>query len=369
MSNTKKSKAVKSRRAGQAKKSAAEPVGKRVGALGRASGAPPNGVAAQEFNHVELIGPGLTDVFAPTIETQIGQATEGATGRDRVDIKGENVIIPAVVAKEVDSPGGPCGPDSAARAKRLVQLKFLILADLRELSKLLTDAVARKIQLGEHLAEARDYYRSRRGEWEKFLKVISLKDRSAREAIAFYRNRAIIEGMRHGRAAIAVEEVRLALAKPKPRVGVSPVDPPGADEPRGRSSIPASGAGQVEESIGPLVPEVLPLGGPSDDPPAVVVENPQHSQARNRPGAAKPPTSAVAPRPPTDEELESNSYVGYFEGVAEMADELIEELEAGEHESIIEPLRSGVQILLVALDRLGAALEAIDRPGRSGQSG
>jgi hypothetical protein len=385
MSRKTGSKMVKGRRTGHAKESSAEPVAKTGRAPGRAGGAASNVVAANEDSRVELSGAGLTDESASSLESidlpPIGRDEGGNSHRDGECKVGDAAVpraarprraVPAVCAVPMerhppDAPVPRVVPDPRIQLKLL---KLAILADCKGLGALLSDAVDRKIGLGERLDRARELSKAVGGSWTAYLAECGLSERSAREAIAFFRKRTAIEGMRHGGAALKVSDVRFALAAPRTAKVVSPVINHQAEaDPSAGSPLQDPTAGQVDDAIVPLVREPLSLEAPSDGARAVLDDDKdrRHPGARN-PSLAAPPASAVRLRPPTDEELDSDPYAGYFEEVAGMAYSLILEVEAGEHGSIIEPILWGLDILHVALDRLGAALEALDGPGRWGQS-
>ena len=128
------------------------------------------------------------------------------------------------------------------------------------LSSLLSDALERKLRLGELLTEAKGRCKPRRGAWTVFLSSCGLNERTAREAIQFVRERATVDAQRHGRAGLTVSEVRIALAKPRK----APLDEQGTDnaEQAEQASLPPPGVvAQLCESV--TEPEREPHQGDS----------------------------------------------------------------------------------------------------------
>jgi hypothetical protein len=275
--------------------------------------------------------------------------------------------VGAALAPDEERPGVAGNRDPSEVAERLRRLKSMIRSDIRRLEELMWDAVARKIQLGGHLAEAQECCRGQRGAWTDFLKDSKVNDRTAREALAFFRNRAAIEGMRHGRAALAVADVRLALSKPRPSGGASSDNPSGVDDPHRGLPLSAPEVGAGEARVEPLVREPLPLVGSSDGACDVDSEDQRRFEAQEQLGPTAPVPPSVAPQPPAGNAIRADLELEYFEVFEGFADGAIRGLEAGRPNSTVEALRRVMPILHAALLRLDAALKSIDGAGRMSQ--
>jgi hypothetical protein len=145
----------------------------------------------------------VSESDAATVEIEPGVTSSGATG-NTVDKN-----------REDEEEAGACvlvAHEAPEHKDELATLANQIRDELSELGKILNNAVARKVRLGEMLQRAKAL--CKHGEWLSFLESIGFKPKSASENIKFFARRASIEEKRHGRAALTVEEVRLALAKP-----------------------------------------------------------------------------------------------------------------------------------------------------------
>ena len=159
-------------------------------------------------------------------------------------------------AKEGTHDDAPDGGSLPVLGDALTRLSAQVHDVLNELGLLLSNALERKLRLGELLVEARGLCKAKSGNWAAFLESCGLQERTAREAMQFFRRRAEIDEQRHGRAGLTVSEVRLALALPR-KVG------------RGKRSNPNAtndGGPAADSPSGAFVPSSAPVGREDEEP-------------------------------------------------------------------------------------------------------
>jgi hypothetical protein len=387
MNNKSDGKPAKVRRASNVDVGSAEQVEQEGGDADRKVGAPSKGVEG-DVPESEPSVPGGSDDHESVPGTSGSMPVDPETGSEPdpidaevVEGKADDVILPAARrgrgartagtgAGRVEAhPGAPADRESSDVAERLVSLKDLILSDVTRLAHLLADAVARKVRIGRHLAQAQECCLSAKVSWTGFLKGCGISDRTAREAIAFHRNEGVIEEMRHGRAALTVMDVRLATAKSRTVEGGSQGRRQGGDEPTGGSVPAGPRSGRGGPPIGPSIRNPLHLGGPSDVAPDAerVLEGRRHSVVLDEPGQGAPPASIAASQSLADDGPRSDESVEYFEAFEARADAMIDGLSAGANGSSVGRLLRAMPIIQAAVHRLDSALKALDGAEGRGQ--
>ena len=246
----------------------------------------------------------------------------------------------------------------------LADLVTQIMSEVDGLSALLDDALARKFKFGKLLDQAQKQCKALKVDWTGFLAVCGLKERTAREAIRFHKNRAQIEAERHGGAVLTVTAARAALSSPRAKGGpAGPPDPAAGSSPTGDSASP--------RVLPPPAPEGGEHGETSPRPGARVdLDDDRVVEAAEGPattpgvveeeGEGQPPppvlgdVQAATDDRPSDLEAAEEA----CEAIMRILAEQIARVESGEADQAIEALRRAAPMILQGFQWLDEALRA-----------
>jgi len=272
-------------------------------------------------------------------------------------------VAPIAAIGGIAPPAAPGEADSRADSRRLEDLRAKIVSEISGLRDVLSNALARKLKLGELLVEARDLSKSLGEDWMKLLESFGINERSAREAIQFYRRKDEIEKQRHGGAVLSVTTVRAGLAQPRERASKrTPVVPReairgGGVEASTRSLPPPASQGQ---DCGGVVGVVSASGRADDDG----LFEADRSSTPNPIATGIDPDDHLA-RPLPDRILASSApsqgIVEFAEGgcakFVDFLEVLIERLGEGVADRAIRALERDIPKMIAGLERLDAAVQ------------
>ena len=276
--------------------------------------------------------------------------------------------VPVSISPEPDTEpdGRSAAEDLPARreGKPLEDLAARIIVAVTNLCNAINDAVTRKLGLGELLVEAKGQCKAHNVDWSEFLASCELKERTAREAMLFHKNRGKIEKERHGGAVLTVTAVREALSRPRAKGGpAGPPDPAAGSSPTGDSASP--------RALPPPAPEGGEHGETSPRPGARVdLDDDRVVAAAEGPattpgvveeeGEGQPPppvlgdVQAATDDRPSDLEAAEEA----CEAIMRILAEQIARVESGEADQAIEALRRAAPMILQGFQWLDEALRA-----------